>query len=40
VEIITNGDGQTSPGQFDPAILEMFKQRNETFRDIFETYTA
>ncbi len=36
VEIITQGDGRTSPAHFDPQLLELFKQHHEKFRDIFE----
>jgi putative two-component system response regulator len=40
VDIITRGDGRTQSGQFDPIILETFKQHHQSFCDIFEAYTA
>ena len=40
VDIITRGDGRTQPAHFDPAIFAAFMQNHETFRDIFEAYTA
>jgi len=40
IDIITRGDGRTQPEHFDPAIFAAFKQNQESFRDIFETYTA
>lgn len=38
VEIITQGDGRTSPNHFDPVILETFVQLADRFNDIFESY--
>src|SRR5665811_1098699 len=40
VAIITRGDGRTQPEHFDPAILAVFKQNHQSFRDIFEAYTG
>ena len=40
VEIMTRGDGRTQPEHFDPALLAAFKANHQSFRDIFETYTA
>jgi putative two-component system response regulator len=40
VDIITHGDRRTRPQHFDPAVLSAFAQHPQTFRDIFETYTA
>jgi len=40
VDIITRGDGRTQPEHFDPVIFAAFKQNHQSFRDIFEAYTA
>jgi len=40
VDIITQGDSRTMPEHFDPAIFAAFKQNHQSFRDIFEAYTA
>ena len=40
MEIITRGDGRTQPEHFDPMVIAMFKQNHQSFRDIFEEYTA
>jgi putative two-component system response regulator len=39
LDIITHGDGRTSPEHFDPHILAVFKQNQQTFSDIFEMFT-
>ncbi len=36
VAIITEGDGRTMPGHFDPEILRIFSERHERFRDYFD----
>jgi putative two-component system response regulator len=40
VDIITRGDARILPEHFDPVILAAFKQNQQSFRDIFEAYTA
>jgi len=40
VDIITKGDGRTEPGHFDPVLLAAFAKNHESFRDIFDTYSA
>ncbi|MEJ1959248.1 MAG: HD domain-containing phosphohydrolase [Nitrosomonadales bacterium] len=40
VEIISFGDGRTQPDHFDPSIFAAFKKNHQSFRDIFEAYTA
>jgi putative two-component system response regulator len=40
VDIMTNGDGATQPEHFDPAILAVFRQNHQLFRDIFEAHTS
>src|SRR5664280_1826156 len=40
MDIITHGDGRTLPEHFDPVIFAAFKQNHQSFRDIFEAYTA
>jgi putative two-component system response regulator len=39
LEIILYGDGRTRPEHFDPFILAVFKQNQQTFSDIFEMFT-
>ncbi len=38
LDIMTHGDGRTTPDYFDPAILKVFKHNHESFHDIFEKY--
>jgi putative two-component system response regulator len=40
VDIITRGDARIQPEHFDPVILAAFKKNHQSFRDIFEAYTA
>lgn len=40
VSIITEGDGRTMPGHFDPEILRIFREKHELFRDLFEANQA
>ena len=40
MDILSRGDGRTEPEHFDPVIHAAFKQNHQTFRDIFEEYTA
>ncbi|MCK5237218.1 MAG: response regulator [Deltaproteobacteria bacterium] len=37
VNVLTEGDGKTSPDDFDPDVLEAFKKANEKFNDIYGT---
>lgn len=34
--IITEGDGRTMPGHFDPAILQIFREKHERFQELFD----
>ena len=36
VEILVRGDSRTKPEHFDPELLNVFAERNESFREIFE----
>lgn len=38
VRILVEGDGRTRPGHFDPRVLEVFRDRSETFREIYENF--
>ena len=40
VDIIIHGNDIAQPGDFDPLILQTFKQNHLLFRDIFEAYPA
>ncbi len=40
VESITRGDGRNLPEHFDPVTLAAFEQHHQSFRDIYETFTA
>jgi putative two-component system response regulator len=40
VDIITNGDGRTSPKHFDPQVLAAFEANQGSFREVFDTMTA
>jgi putative two-component system response regulator len=38
VSILTDGGHRTNPGHFDPRILQIFKDRSEIFREIYENH--
>jgi len=38
VKILTEGDGRTMPGHFDPGILDVFKRSCGRFREIYESF--
>jgi putative two-component system response regulator len=40
VDIITNGDGRTSPGHFDPDVLAAFSATQGAFAETFEAFTT
>jgi putative two-component system response regulator len=40
VAILTEGGHRTSPGHFDPRILQIFKDNAEKFREIYETHQS
>jgi putative two-component system response regulator len=40
MDFITRGDSRTQPEHFDPVIFAEFKQKHQSFRDIFEAYTS
>jgi putative two-component system response regulator len=40
VDIITNGDGRTSPSHFDPLVLAAFEAHQLEFEETFESLTA
>ena len=36
-DIITTGDGRTTPGGFDPKVMEIFRTHHRAFEEIYET---
>jgi len=38
VRVITKGDGRTSPGHFDPRVMEVFRMLTQQFDEIYETF--
>lgn len=38
MKIISEGNGRTHPGHFDPEVLEVFRKCAARFQDIFEHF--
>ena len=39
-EMLVKGDGRTSPGHFDPQVLDVFRRRHKTFEEIFASASS